>query len=243
MTTIRNYEQAAQYLGTKAERPLENNTRIRRRDDNAIVIRLHSTDIITYFPAEAVNPPVIVLNSGGWLTSTTKARLNTYGPPAFRIWQERGQWKLYNWETLESWPWAEGITIDAAGVVYNAGDLGETERIRLLNRDVRKYVKGFVTALLAGKIPAPGAGDCWACNGVLPGHGDHIQQHVDESYYVPSLLVNAIDAFPVSIIVRQRVGELLGAIPGDDKFLDDVTRSQVTSSLTRYLKRELGIAR
>jgi hypothetical protein len=242
MTNIRSWQEADKYLGAKDERPLANNTRIRRRDDHAIVIRLHETDIITYFPAEAA-AGAIALRTGGWLTPTTKHRLNTYGPEGFRVWQERGQWSLCNWRTREAFPWAEGITVQD-GQVYNAGDLGEVERVKRLQKKIRTYAEGFVQALLAGKVPAPSGGDCWACLG-LTGDHSHVEQHIEESYFVPTLLVHAIEAHPVGPLIRQRVGELLGAIPAPDYVnanIDDITSRQVKSSLVRYLRHAVGIA-
>lgn len=247
-TSIRSWADADAYLGHKSERPLANHTRIARRDDGAIVITLHSTGVVTYFPRELTNPPAVVLRSGGWLTSTTKERLNAHCPEGFRVWSERGQWYLYKvpvGDPPERWPWAEGITIDEAGQVYNAGEPSEAERLKLLGKAIRKYVQKYVKSLLAGAIPAPSAGDCWYCAGNW-GDPGHVQQHLDEDYFVPSLLVRAIEQYPVCIISQCRLGELWNYAPaseGNPHAFDDILARDVKSSLTRYLKHCLGIAR
>lgn len=49
-------------------------------------IKLHQTVIVSYFPEW------ITLNSGGYETVTTKARMNEVLPPWVRVMQERGEW-------------------------------------------------------------------------------------------------------------------------------------------------------
>lgn len=63
---------------------LANNTYCIRNEDS-IGIRLHQTNVITYFPNGRV-----VLNSGGYKTATTKDRINQFSP--FRINQDKGIW-------------------------------------------------------------------------------------------------------------------------------------------------------
>ena len=89
--TIHDYASAAAYLGPKEDRPLENNTRLVRRGTN-IAVRLWATDVVTYHPDGSVT-----LDSGGWLTVTTKARINAYlpfsGKPfGINVWSDRGRW-------------------------------------------------------------------------------------------------------------------------------------------------------
>ena len=48
----------------------KNNTRIERDGDHAIRVILHNTCVVEVTPTE------ITLNSGGWKTTTTKARMN-----------------------------------------------------------------------------------------------------------------------------------------------------------------------
>lgn len=55
-----------------------------RRDGDAVVIRYHSTDIVTF------RPDRVDYNTGGWETVTTKGRMNDLGP--LHINQEDGTW-------------------------------------------------------------------------------------------------------------------------------------------------------
>lgn len=41
-------------------------------------------------------PELIVFSNGGYMTQTTKSRLNTYLPPTYYIRQEQGKWFLTN---------------------------------------------------------------------------------------------------------------------------------------------------
>ena len=110
---------------------------------------------------------------------------------------------------------------------------------------IKKYVDGYMTALDSGDVPPPNGGDCWDC---LMLHKDsakdttgHITSHMDEGYYVPSLVVNAIKMFPVS----QAAQWYLGAIWNDETvkrdFFTSIERKQIKKSLLRYIKRQLGI--
>ena len=75
----------------------KNNTSIRRGTDNegraTLTVRLHSTDVVTL--TTLARSLAVKLDSGGWRTVTTKARINQgaseYRLP-FRVQQDRGQW-------------------------------------------------------------------------------------------------------------------------------------------------------
>ena len=57
---------------SKVSRPIENNTRIEQRGED-YAVRLHETDVVTFHMDGSVT-----LDSGGWLTVTTKARMNEF---------------------------------------------------------------------------------------------------------------------------------------------------------------------
>lgn len=87
-----DYSEALELLehaGTKRtmqRKKVANNTYARLEDDGRVVIRLHATDIMEFSPAGIVR-----FDSGGWLTVTTKERMNRYGAP-YRIHADKGQW-------------------------------------------------------------------------------------------------------------------------------------------------------
>lgn len=61
----------------------------------AISIRLHSTDVVTYYPDGSIR-----LDSGGYRTVTTKDRINRFSP--IRVWSKNWEWYAqdtrYVWE-------------------------------------------------------------------------------------------------------------------------------------------------
>lgn len=80
------YNQAIEKLGNKEQKKIANNTYLVRRNDGAVAVRLYATDILTFRPDRTV-----VLETNGWRSVTTKARLNDY-MPVYRIVQIKGAW-------------------------------------------------------------------------------------------------------------------------------------------------------
>lgn len=76
-TTTTLFEQYdAQLQGRNREsRKVGNNTYLKRRGDDTIAVRLHDTDVVTYH-----RNGDIVLDTGGWMTVTTKDRINSFIP-------------------------------------------------------------------------------------------------------------------------------------------------------------------
>jgi hypothetical protein len=70
----------------KTTRKLGNNT-YGRIDGDSVAIRLHSTDVVTF-----TGDNKVTLNSGGWATVTTKARMNEYLPDGYRVSQSNYEW-------------------------------------------------------------------------------------------------------------------------------------------------------
>lgn len=70
-------------------RKVANNTYLVRRMSGAIVVRLHDTDVVTYHGHHGSS---ITLNSGGWLTATTRERMNYYTPSGIEVFPRRGRW-------------------------------------------------------------------------------------------------------------------------------------------------------
>lgn len=189
------FSEADAMLGKRTQRKLGNNTYI-RREGLRIVVRLHATDIVT------IGKDRIVLTSGGYRTHTTKDRLNAVLPVGYGVSAEKGLWHLRT--PKGAYIFADGCTLKTDGRAANVGDA----KVELsLVKKVHAYAKLYAKAALAGKLPAPGAGDCWDCalhvtaGGIGEGKplGDahpgraagHIRSHVDQGYVVPSLLVNA----------------------------------------------------
>lgn len=69
----------------KDSKKIDNNTYAERKPNGSIAIRLHETDVLTYLPTG-----VIIYDTGGYYTATTKARLNKYAPVG--VYQKKREW-------------------------------------------------------------------------------------------------------------------------------------------------------
>jgi hypothetical protein len=215
-----NHETAVHLLtrGKNGKKKLANNTYLHPVENNAIAVQLHETDIITILPDD-----VFILNSGGWQTATTKARINEFSPA--RLSQKNGLW------SINSVPFCDGIRVDATGSPIGAVDnSAEIEKQKKdLDKKVKKYVDGFAADAIANGLKRPSAGDCFCCQFATKEHPhpmglDHIFSHFEESYFVPSVLFNAIKAkgYPIPQLTYQMIEA-------------DIKRGDA-----RFLKRELS---
>ena len=83
-----------------------NNTLLKYDNDgNRQFVRLHDTNIITYRDGK------IILDSGGYQTQTTKARLNEYLPAHLSIYQKNYNWYIHNKYTNEDIEYYDGIAL------------------------------------------------------------------------------------------------------------------------------------
>jgi hypothetical protein len=69
----------------KQSKPVANNTRVEKRGENAYALRLHATDIATFWEDGRIE-----VNSGGWRTVTTAQRLGQF--VTRHVYSERGTW-------------------------------------------------------------------------------------------------------------------------------------------------------
>lgn len=193
-------------------------------------VRFHETDIITYH-----NDGTISLNTGGWYTPTTKARINAHITHPFYVYQERGRWFLTNRETGAVSFFYDGITFNAeTGEILNpqSDDNAETKRIEKLIKAYCKALKELET------LPTPDNGDCWYCLmkevktgrplGEITENKDHLITHLEEKYIHGSLIVNAL------IWAGYRFPEVIYSLDN---------RTSVISAVRRYFKAQLRMVR
>ena len=209
---MKTYDEADAYLkaGRDPNRrtiPSIKATSVERRDASAIALKYHATDVVLYY-----SNGTLKLNSGGWRTMTTKDRMCQYSPVS--VSQDKGLWYVaepsmgkgpYYFAWDEHVLYFEGIEVIDSGKKLNPPSTREMERMekgkRKIDRMVSKYIKGYVTHLLeVGHAEKPSNGDCWPCSMKEVGTGkgdmmgyDHLIAHFEEGYYVPSLLISAID--------------------------------------------------
>lgn len=225
---------------------IANNTRAVRRE-GSIAIRLHGTDVVTYAPDGS-----LTFNTGGYNTLTTRDRMNTFSPNGYRVWTVKGVPHVSS-PTGKAFRLHDGITFGPRGGCRNPLATAVTSKVdkadaALLKR-IDKFIDGWIESAVTGQMPLPSGGDCWYCCGMISSGGDHLRDHIEESYYVPSLIVLAVKEkgyHNPGVAVQFVMG--LRVLEGAEHF--DATRADVGAIrglLRWYLRRELrptaGIAR
>jgi hypothetical protein len=213
-------------------------------------IKLHQTEVVTFNRSG-----LIELDSGGWRTVTTKDRMNRaldpgWGKYRWKVWNSSGIWYVGQNNAYDTpYAYADGITLYPDGSVTGEGT---TPSVQLkLRKDVRNYCKRYMRAFWKEQVPTPSGADCWFCLGVAPSKSsDHILSHIEESYFVPSLLALAIERFPVSRWAMHVVAcywkpaerEARGIELPRSEGIAGVTNSQLEKALRRYLYERTGSA-
>lgn len=243
---MNNYKDAVEKLNGKDRRKLENNTYLEKRDGGNIAVKLHQTDVVTFTPKNEV-----ILSSGGWKTVTTKDRINRYSRAG--IHQKNNQWFVYvsaDYSNPDKPVFFENpVTIFKDGVIITAknkikgGEVATKAKEKAFEaqkKGIKTYCVAFIDSLFAGKVAKPGAGDCWVCCGVTT-DDSHIVDHIEENYFVPRLLYNALEAIPTSRLTKGYIGQLWeGEKPSD--FDGGFAKREAVKNLYRYIMRQLGNA-
>lgn len=311
MTKTENvYQQALDKLNGRQSKKVAHNTYLQKRESGAIALKYHATDVVTYHPDGS-----IVLDTGGWKTSTTKLRLNAdyamvpirgiysdkgiwwldtgkpYSPNRYlhsHMWRVRGTedglsictrrtWEGekdtvcpkcgkesdYQHQLFETVPFGDGLTLrlTEAGYQLDLATIGEDpKKTQKLRRRVKAYSTAFVAAVRAGKVGAPGPGDCFYCQmrtvdtketlGEVTrdrSEESHIRLHMEEKYYVPSLLVRALEVMGASQVMRWALASKWGMLKDENGKTstydgDSYTWQSIEKMLYRYLLRQLGEA-
>lgn len=224
-----------------ASRKVDHNTYLQRRADGSIALRLHATDVVTFYPE------YLVLNTGGWYTVTTKDRMDFSG---LRVYSVKGVWYVHVFKPPvmdQDWNsdprYFDGMKIAYDGSILNAelSPVDTSRETAKVKRQIAAYAKLCVTELKKG-IPLPSGADCWFCamvttDGIALGDKssdhEHLTSHMEEGYVVPSLLVNAVaeQGYLSPAFILGATSEGMG---GSRAFSDGVKRS-----VSKYLKRRL----
>lgn len=249
-TTVAKMLSGVQHKGHKL---IANNTVEYVNEKNDRVIRLHRTDILT-FTAEGV-----ILNTGGWRTATTKARMSEHiRKLGWTLFSNRGVWTVGYWkdDVHEYYVFCDGMRLNhlSHDVTY-LDEKPEPVTMQIkFNERVKKFVKDYVDALFAGKIEPSSGGDCWMCllkdaqTGAEWGGKDHLLAHIKERYYVPSLIWNALRHSGVSssgLSGPRRLHEQIVYMCQNGKSVDAyrfiAMHKQMSNMLYKYMKHHLDI--
>jgi len=220
---INNYEKADEVLQgrNKDSRKLENNTYLIRHKD-CIAVRLHATDIVTYYPNNTSK-----LNTGGWQTVTTKDRMNKYSKAS--ILQRSSLWYIED-ENGDMLPFTNNMIINDKGGPKGKISFKEQIKKKILIEKINKYCKA-ITKL--DKLPIPSTGDCIYCQfhdsetGLPLNNTEHLISHLDETYIMVSLIFNALTWKGYN----------------DPSFIFNCgSRDTIVRAVRAYFKRQLGIS-
>lgn len=238
---MKTYQQLNEALTGRntQRRKLANNTYAERRSGRVIAIRLHQTDIVTFFPDGK-----IVASTGGWKTHTTKDRLNDYLPS--RIWQKSGRWFLgSNGSTVE---FADGLTFNPDGTITGAKPQSESDAEKQLQKRIAVYCKALSEKL---PLPMPGAGDCFYCQmrevktglplGECTHNTGHLESHMEENYFVPSLVWSALEH--AGCKPQGGGAAWFGvAFSKGGNFMGEHGKTTIARFVRKYLRRQFGLA-
>ena len=217
--TIKEMKQIATNKGYKFIEKLDHNT-FRMKDDEfgedlaIYIVQFHDTEILV------TNKHGTACFTGGWLTTTTKDRLNKFSPIG-NFYSDKGVW--YITTPTGTYPFTEGCFIRHDGeVIY---DEDEVE----MNKYIRKLISSYIKKLKSlDEIPRPSPGDCFVCKFPEP---NCILSHLEEGYIHGTLIINA-----------------LRAAGGDDFFINWVYLKGnkglydfVYRDVRKYLKSAMGV--
>ena len=214
-------------------------------------IRLHTTDVA--IKINKTDPPIVRFNSGGYKTKVTKDRINMsivrFLDLPHKVVSHQGVWRIVG--KGDDILFFDGIKLQKTNgtvEVVNANDGPNEEEIRKLVQDTKKYANSFIDKFMNGEIPAPSGSDCFFCTMFPTSSADHIKSHIYESYYVPTLLYNAVfnNRFSqASEITKQYVLSKWGIRDKKEAenmtMYEDIVKDQLKKTLSKYLKNKLKL--
>lgn len=171
------------FPGSLTSKVIENNT-FELTFEDCIKIVFHKTAIITE------QNGIFTLNTDGWMTKTTKERLNNYSPVT--IWQKNSIW--YIGKEL----FYDGIQVNYKGEIVSK--LLNTAKVENNTAKIKAKIKKYCDLVTKENLPFPDGGDCLYCqlttNGESLGDSfkntEHLLSHLKEHYLHGSILVNAM---------------------------------------------------
>jgi len=156
----------------------------------------------------------------------------------------------------------DGKVLDSDGKTLKVFNPAEAKRIEKYREKVKKYARDFIDRLYDGEVSVPSSGDCLYCGvrevGTNKPLGElsrtpatrklstsaadcsnHVESHIKERHFVPSLLVNAV-YWRGSQVMKWTVSALMrGEEPPAG--MGEFVRKQLVDCLRAYCFRELGM--
>jgi hypothetical protein len=229
------------WLGKKTSRFTgQRGTRV-RRVEGGIAVQYHDTDVVTHYA-----DGTIVLNTDKYNTPTTRSRINQY-QSVIHTFSAKGlmRWSRGCGYNAEARLFTDGLTIKPDGTV--CGCVDNEAQLQLLRKRVRVFADQFAKAWSEGNVGAVSNGDCFFClmrdvatGKPMPG-GDHLMSHIAESYFVPSLLRNAMMEVPTSEAHKSAVFSTMAGQPNSWCAMRDGWVKDTAKVLRRYITRHAGL--
>lgn len=154
--TVTSYAQAAAVFETAKNKangkPLASSTRLYDRHWNAdgvvldaFAVQYHDTDVVTYFRDGRVR-----LDTGGWLTMSTRSRLDEFMPAGHRIISKEGRWFLVT--PSATYAYRDGITFDLYGTVTGFEEPAVVAEQDAANKALDKRLAGYIAKITSESI-------------------------------------------------------------------------------------------
>ena len=180
---IRSLDAARDYLSRgrdKTRRPLPGKATSLVEVEGGIAVRYHETNVVTYREGG-----IVEIRFGGWQTPTTRQKIAAF--TGARVWSAGKGYSEINGVKVR-----ESATLRPDGAVEGDHDPAQEAREKKHYEKIKAFARNFAEDFLAGNVPPPSGGDCWYCHlfGEAGGN-DHLFAHMEEAYYVPSLLMRA----------------------------------------------------
>lgn len=173
--------------GYKKAKFIDNDTLEVIYNNGSRVIQFHDTNILTF----TIDDKIIV-NTDGWLTVTTKDRINRFSN--LYVYQKNNQWFINNYF------YYDGIVFDSKGNLISKEKKDNSKKIQKMKKKISKYCN----LITKDNLPFPSSGDCWYCllrnednktMGNFSNNNFHLTEHLKESYLHGSILINAMQEY------------------------------------------------
>lgn len=123
--SVTDYTSAVAFLVTRNKpvprKKIANHTYLVRLDAEHIGVRFHDTDVLVYGSAGT-----IAFDTGGFLTMSTRERMDTFSPRSIRLTSDKGTWMVgvavdtgesyLPWDTFSFLPLIDGLTLAKVGL-------------------------------------------------------------------------------------------------------------------------------
>jgi hypothetical protein len=189
-TTKKTFEALKTFIAAgrnKTYRKFKMQSTIAIQVNDRIDVKYHDTIILSFWEDR------FRIDSGGWRTMSTKARINEFIPQPFYLGQNKSVWYL------NGQPYYDGITISQDHIEENKKAKTELARVTKIKKQVKAYCEKLGKMIDERKLQDLEPRDCWLCmmrdsnDKIVLGGQDHFLSHLKEGYVHGTLVWNALE--------------------------------------------------